>query len=218
MDLSGLFSSAPADRVAAIAAEAQAQKSVGKIDTPERLAHFFGQVRQEAGPRARLTENLNYRASVLPLLFSYFRHSPEEAERFGRTTGHPADQEAIANRAYANRIGNGDVASGDGWRFRGRGLKQLTGRSNYRAFTQDYSELFGPGLDFEREPDRLAEPVFAVRSALFFWVRHKLYEIADRGISEDVADDITEVINKHTDSYEERWENVRRLHDSGVFR
>lgn len=164
-----------------------------------------------------MEENLNYRATVLPRLFSYFRRNPPEAQRYGRTPDHPANQEAIANRAYANRIGNGDVASGDGWRFRGRGLKQITGRANYRSFTEEHEALFGEAIDFESNPDLLSEPKYAVRSALHFWVDNDLHALADRGVVRSAADAITRVINRHTDSYDQRWENTRRYHRQGTF-
>jgi putative chitinase len=121
-------------------------------------------------PLLRLVESLDYPPDRLGVPFRYFRRHPDEALRFGRIDGvQPADQEAIANRAYANRIGNGDVESGDGWRFRGRGLKQVTGRANYRAFTEDHAKLFGELIDFEAEPELLGTPRYPVRSALWFW-------------------------------------------------
>ncbi len=215
--LNDLFPDAASDRLQAIAREIDLQVVTGKLNSPERLAHFFGQVRQEVGSGTRLEENLNYRATALPQIFSYFRRNRAEAERYGRTATQRADQEAIANRVYANRIGNGDVASGDGWRFRGRGLKQLTGRANYRAFTQDHEALFGEVIDFEANPDLLSEPRYAVRSAIHFWVDNDLYALADRGVTRSAADAITRVINRHTDSYGQRWNNTRNLHNRRTF-
>ncbi|WP_170607397.1 phage minor head protein [Ruegeria arenilitoris] len=215
--LNDLFPNAAEERLQAIAREIDLQIVTGNLNSPERLAHFFGQVRQEVGPSIRLEENLNYRATALPQIFSYFRRNRAEAQLFGRTSDHPADQEAIANRVYANRIGNGGVASGDGWRFRGRGLKQLTGRANYRAFTRGHEALFGEAIDFEQNPDLLSEPKYAVRSAIFFWVDNNLHTVADRGITRSATDAITRVINRHTDSYGQRWNNTRRLHREGTF-
>jgi len=215
--LSDLFPDAATERLQAIAREVDLQIVTGKLNSPERLAHFFGQVRQEVGASVRLEENLNYRATILPRIFSYFRFNPAEAQTYGQTSDHPADQEAIANRAYANRIGNGDVASGDGWRFRGRGLKQLTGRANYRAFTEDHDTLFGEAIDFESNPDLLLEPKYAVRSAIHFWVDNNLHALADLGIVQNTSDAITRAINRNTDSYGQRWDNTRRLHRGGIF-
>ncbi len=215
--LAELFPDAPETQLAAIARELDLQIVTGKLGSPERLAHFFGQVRQEVGPGLRLEENLNYAATDLGPVFSYFRRHPGEARLYGRTADHPADRQAIANRAYANRNGNGDIASEDGWRYRGRGLKQLTGRGNYRDFTRRHNALFGGDVNFEDNPDLLAEPKYAVRSALYFWVANKLYLHADRGVSESVANAITSVINRDTDSGPARWEHVRKLHQGRVF-
>lgn len=217
--LSRVFPEAPEDRLTEIAKEIDLQIKTGKLDSPERLTHFFGQVRQEVGDKAQLVEGFNYPADRLGPIFAYFRRHPAEAQLYGRTADHPADRQAIANRAYANRNGNGDIASGDGWRYRGRGLKQLTGRGNYRDFTRRHNALFGGDVNFEDNPDLLAEPKYAVRSALYFWVANELYLHADRGISESVANAITRVINRDTSeaSYKARWENADGLFRSGVF-
>ena len=215
--LASVFPDADADRLAQIAREVDMQIVAARLDSPNRLAHFFGQVQQEVGLGLSLVESLDYRADRLGSIFRYFRRNPDEALLFGRTTDHPADQEAIANRAYADRNGNGGVESGDGWRFRGRGLKQVTGRANYRAFTEDHAQLFGEWIDFEAEPELLGTPRFAARSALWFWRANDLFTFADAGISRAAADSITAIINPGTDSYAERWENVQNLNDSEVF-
>jgi predicted chitinase len=212
-----VFPDAQLDRLSELAKEIDLQIVTGSLDTPERRAHFFGQVAIEAGSEADVEENLNYRASALETIFSYFRRNPEEAELFGRTSEHVADQEAIANRAYANRNGNGDVESGDGWLYRGRGLKQLTGRSNYRDFTRWHNQIFTERVNFEDDPDLLLLPKYAVRSALYFWVENGLHLVADEGVSEVVTDQITAVINLHTESYLERWQQVDRLYQNDVF-
>lgn len=215
--LASVFPDADADRLAQIAREVDMLIVAARLDSPNRLAHFFGQVQQEVGLGLSLVESLDYRADRLGSIFRYFRRNPDEALMFGRTTDHPADQEAIANRAYADRNGNGGVESGDGWRFRGRGLKQVTGRANYRAFTEDHAQLFGEWIDFEAEPELLGTPRFAARSALWFWRANDLFTLADAGISRAAADSITAIINPGTDSYAERWENVQKLSDSEVF-
>lgn len=212
-----VFPDADSNRLTQVAREIDLQIVTAQLDSPERLAHFFGQVLQEVGQRMRLVEGLDYRADRLGSIFRYFRLNPEEALLYGRTADHPADQEAIANRAYADRNGNRDVESGDGWRFRGRGLKQVTGRANYRAFTEDHARMFGEQIDFEAEPDLLGTPRYAVRSALWFWRAHDLFSLADAGINRAAADSITAIINPGTDSYGQRWENVRALSESEVF-
>jgi len=217
--LEGLFPDAPEAQLAAIARELDLQIVTGKLGSPERLAHFFGQVLQEVGDGLKLEENLNYLASELGPTFSYFRRHPGEAQLYGRTADHLADRQAIANRGYANRNGNGDIASGDGWRYRGRGIFQLTGRANYHAFTHGHAGLFGEEVDFEANPDLLAQPKYAVRSALFFWVDNGLFAIADRGVNDSAANAITGVINRDTPEadYEARRDSAKALFRSDVF-
>ena len=215
--LSDVFPDADEDRLTQVAREIDLQIVTAELNSPERLAHFFGQVLQEVGQRMRLVESLDYRADRLGSIFSYFRRNPDEALLYGRTTDHPADQVAIANRAYADRNGNGNVESGDGWRFRGRGLKQVTGRANYRAFAEEHTRMFGEQIDFEADPDLLGTPRYAVRSALWFWHANDLFSLADAGINRVAADSITAIINPGTDSYGQRWDNVRRLSEAEVF-
>lgn len=215
--LSTVFPNADAATLAAIAREIDLRIVSGQLDNRERLVHFLAQMRQEAGSNARLEENLNYSPWGLIATFRYFRDHPDEAERYGRTDAHPADPVSIANLAYANRSGNGGADSGDGWRFRGRGLFQLTGRGNYREFTQWHDENFDEGIDFESDPDRAAEPVYAVRSAVFFWLSRDLAGLADGGLIDDVTDEITARVNRHTRTYGERRERVGSIRDGGVF-
>lgn len=177
----------------------------------------------------RLTENLDFLASDLKDKvkgpFSYFKKRPEEADLYGRIEDksgkviQKANQEAIANRAYANRIGNGDVASGDGWRYRGRGMIQLTGKSNYKSFTAVHNKIWTDDImDFVKTPDLVAQETYAVRSALLFWKTHNLASIANKGLSYDESSKITAVINKGTDSYEERFNNLEKIMELAFFK
>lgn len=173
-----------------------------KLNTPLRKAHFFAQVKQEAGPLLQgINENLNYPPNRLISKFSYYANHQAEASQDGRTSQHPANQVAIANKAYANRVRNGNVASGDGWNFRGRGLKQVTFRGNYQEFTQEYPSLWSNGVDFESQPDLLSEMPYKVRSAVWFWVKkmnpnhQHCYEIADEGASPQTVNKITRIVN-----------------------
>ena len=171
-----------------------------------RKAHFFAQVREEVGPSIQaLSENLNYAATALGGLFSYFGRHPAEAQQYGRTANHAADQAAIANRAYGGRGGNGDVASGDGWRFRGRGYLQLTLRGNYQAVQTEMDTRFaGNGLNIMTNPDEILAPRGGMMSAMGFWTHNSLNAVADRGESGDHVDAVTRIINLHTHSYAER--------------
>lgn len=188
------------------------------LDTNLRRAHFFAQVRQEVGPGMDdMTENLNYSPTALAK-FSYYKSRPAEAQADGYAkdpkTGkivRRANQEAIANKAYGGRfddLGNGPIASGDGWRFRGRGCIQVTGRANYAAITQQCKQLY-PGLDVDyvANPDLMAALPGAIRSAVGFWIRNRLHLLADKGDTGAAVDAITAKVNLHTDSYASRRDN-----------
>jgi len=196
--ISSLFPSVDKKFIQAVFAEINARKVLYQLNTPLRQAHSLAQVRSEVGSSFLISENLNYSADALKKLFKFYRNNPRLAERHGRTHKHKASQEQIANHAYAHRIGNGSPESGDGWKFRGRGIKALTGRTNYHAFTQWHLKIFpAETVDFVSEPDLLKHPVYAARSGCFYWLRHKLYLIADRGSTASVVNDITRKINPH---------------------
>ena len=158
------------------------------ITTPRRIAGFLSQIAHESGRLATLEESLNYSVDALLKLFGRHRISEADARRFGRSLDHKADQQGIANALYGGEWGRknlGNTVHGDGWRFRGRGLKQLTGRANYEKCGAAIGE------DLLNYPDRLLLPVNAALSAGWFWKSHGLNEIADRG---DVRQ-MTKVIN-----------------------
>ncbi len=215
--LASVFPDADSEKLNAIARELDLRIVSGKLDTRERLIHFLAQVKQEAGDSARLVENLNYNPAGLRATYQYFRRNPDLAEQYGRTSDHPADQVMIANLAYGGRMGNGDAATGDGWTYRGRGLFQLTGRANYRDFTTWHEATFGENIDFESDPDRAAEPVHAVRSAVYFWLGHHLPALADTGLTASSAREITHRINGSDDTAEERTDKMSGIRDGGQF-
>jgi predicted chitinase len=140
----------------------------GIADSRLRLAHFFAQILHESGCLRFDMENLNYSADALLKVFGKYFTTREEADAYAR------QPEKIANRVYANRMGNRGEASGDGWRFRGRGLIQLTGRSNYKAFAD-----WVPDPRIMDDPD-LVSTEYAVHSAVFFWDKNGLNKLADR--------------------------------------
>lgn len=140
----------------------------GIADSRLRLAHFFAQVLHESGCMRFDMENLNYSSDALRRVFGKYFTTKEDADAYAR------NPEQIANRVYAHRMGNGDETSGDGWKYRGRGLIQLTGRSNYKAF----ADWVGDARVME-EPDLVASE-YAVHSAVFFWVTHDLNSLADK--------------------------------------
>ena len=151
-------------------------RKTSTVTTMRRLCHFMGQVFVETGGFASMVESLKYRdANRLDALFSAVR-GVEDARALIRL-----GEEAIANRVYANRLGNGNEASGDGWRYRGSGYKQLTGRSNYR----DIGALVG--LDIEGNPELAREPKAAAGIAFAFWDARKCSPLADVGDVEGVT-------------------------------
>lgn len=138
------------------------------ISTPQRIAAFLAQIGHESGSLKFIKENLNYSAQGLTKTFpKYF--TPELANQYQR------NPEAIANRVYANRMGNGPEESGDGWAFRGRGLIQVTGRTNYQA-CGDFL-----GVDIISDPSYLESPEGAARSAGWYWTSRNLNALADAG-------------------------------------
>ena len=141
------------------------------IVTPARVAGFISQCQHESADFTALSENLNYSAKGLAGTFR--KYFPSEAE----ATPYARKPEKIANRVYANRMGNGAEASGDGYKFRGRGLVQLTGRANYTRCSKD---LFGDDC-LVQNPDLVCEPEYAVLSACWFWHKNRLNDICDRG-------------------------------------
>lgn len=141
--------------------------ALARIDTPNRVAAFLGQAAHESAGFFLLWENLDYRAIRLCDVWPARFPNLAAAAPFERAP------EKIANRVYANRLGNGDESSGDGWRFRGRGLFQITGQANYAAFAAVCPTAATEG------PDWLATPAGAAESACWFWKRSGLNEYAD---------------------------------------
>jgi len=164
-----------------------------QINTPLRQAHFLAQVGHESGGFTKVSEGLNYSESALLSLFGK-RITPTQAKAYGRNAEHAANQTMIANIIYANRNGNGDVKSGDGYRYRGRGLIQITGRANYAALVKQL------GVDVVANPDLLTGNKLAAESAAAWWKNHGLNEIAD---SDDVSR-ITRIINGGTNGLDDR--------------
>lgn len=182
------------DKLQQVADELNANVELCHINTYARLYHFMAQVYQEVGLSFSVSENLNYTPSALIGLFSYYRKNPSEAEADGRTSTHAANQKSIANKAYGGR--NGNILPSDGWDYRGRGMKQLTGRDNYERFTKYSAEKWGESIDFVSKPDMVAEVVrHSVRSALFFWDDSGMYSQADNGFSFDASISVTNIIN-----------------------
>ena len=167
-----------------------------EIDTPLRAAHFLAQAAHESGGFKFKSENLNYGKSGLLKIFpKYF--SQAVAEKYDRKP------QMIANRVYANRMGNGDEASGDGWKFKGRGYIQLTGKDNYKAFSEWAKE---PSI--LTNPDQVAEDKYAGLCAIWFWNKSGLNKIADTDNLRDnsTVEKITKKVNGGTHGIVDRIE------------
>jgi len=159
------------------------------INTPLRIAHFMAQIEHESGLKP-ISENLNY--SVIGLLGTF--------EKYFESTGIAIDYarkpEKIASRVYANRMGNGNEASGEGWRYRGRGFIQITGKENYFNLQVDTD------LPLLKNPDLLLEEANAMLSACWFWKKKGLNSLADK----DLIKAITKRINGGYNGIEHRKE------------
>lgn len=172
-----------------------------EINTPQRVAAFLAQCAHESGGFIFLKENLNYKAASLRKVFP--KYFPDDAT----AAAYANKPEMIANRVYANRMGNGDEASGDGWRFCGRGLIQLTGKNNYTFFAASLD------IPLQEASEYLETFEGAVQSACFFWEQNKLNQWADAG---DILT-LTKRINGGTIGLEDRIKHYNHaLHIFGV--
>ena len=161
------------------------------ISNPTRLAHFLSQVAHESGNFKFVNENLNYSSKGLMAIFK--KYFPTEA----LATAFERKPEKIANKVYANRMGNGNEASGEGYKFRGRGYIQLTGKDNYKAFSDFIGE------DCVANPDLVATK-YPLTSAAFFFHKNKLWDICDKGHSHEIVTAVTKRVNGGTIGLDDR--------------
>lgn len=157
------------------------------VNTPLRVAHFMAQIEHESGLKP-VSENLNYSAKGLSKTFPKYFSTVKLANEYANKP------QLIANKVYANRMGNGDEKSGDGWKYRGRGFIQVTGKNNYLVLSKDTR------IDFVNNPDLLLEEPNAIISALWYWKKNKLNELADNNNLEA----ITKAINGGYNGLEDR--------------
>jgi len=163
-----------------------------------RAAHFFAQTAHESGGFKTFSENLNYGAKGLRGIFGKYFPTDALARAYER------QPQKIANRVYANRMGNGPEASGDGWKYRGRGALQLTGKDNYQAFA-----------DYVKRPDIMDNPDLVAgelcfESALWFFDRNKLWTICDQGINDKAILALTKRINGGTHGLDDRTQKTKK--------
>ena len=168
--------------------------------SPIRAAHFFAQTAHETGGFKAFSENLNYSAQGLQGIFGkYFPGNLEES--------YARNPEKIANRVYASRMGNGAEASGDGFKFRGRGALQLTGKDNYKAFA-----------DYLKKPEIMTNPdlvatTYSFESAMFFFDKNKLWSICDQGVNDASILALTKRINGGTHGLADRSEKTKKYYE-----
>lgn len=160
------------------------------ITNPLRLAHFMSQIAHESGDFKFVTENLNYsKESLLKVFPKYFNASNVDA--------YARNPEKIGSRVYANRMGNGDETSKEGFKFRGRGFLQLTGKDNYSAFSKFIGE------DCVSNPDLVATK-YPMDSAIWFFDKNKLWDICDKGSTPDIVTLVTKRVNGGTHGIDDR--------------
>lgn len=167
------------------------------IDSPRRIAAFLGNVAHESANMTILEENLNYSAAALRRVWPSRFPTDAIANQYAR------NPRKIANKTYGGRMGNGLEHTDDGWKYRGRGLIQLTGKANYRTCSID---LFQDETLVDN-PDMLLQPEYALHSACWFWDRNNMNVVADH---EDL-DRVTRVINGGLNGHNERVENYHRI-------
>ena len=167
--------------------------------TPERAAHFFGQTAHETGNYAVFSENLNYSADGLKKIFG--KYFPDNlAESYAR------QPEKIASRVYANRMGNGAEASKEGFLFRGRGALQTTGKDNYKQLSEHLQKP-----EIMTNPDLVATD-YSFESAIFFFTKNKLWEIADKGVNPETILAITKRVNGGTHGLDDRTAKTNQFY------
>lgn len=171
------------------------------IDNPLKLSHFLSQCAHESGNFKFLNENLNYSADGLRKIFPKYFPTIEAANKYAR------QPEKIANKVYGGRMGNGDEASGDGYKFRGRGFIQLTGKDNYAAFDKFVDD------DIMANPDLVATK-YPLTSAAFFFHKNKLWDICDKGHTHDVVLAVTKRVNGGTHGLTDRQEKFDLFHNT----
>jgi len=169
------------------------------INTPLRVAHFLAQCGHESGGFRVTQENLNYSAKGLNGIFKKYFPTEASAASYAR------QPQKIANKVYANRMANGSEASGDGFKFRGRGYIQLTGRDNYTQFGKAIGE------DMTVNPDKVASN-YALLSAAWFWSKNGLNKLADGGATDPVVTSITKRVNGGTIGLADRIKHFKEYY------
>ena len=170
---------------------------------------LLAQIKEEVGSSLESRrENLNYSCKALKKIFKWYKKNPKNARRDGRCDGHRANQRNIGNKAYANRIGNGDIASGDGYRFRGGGFIQLTGRANYQKMSEVISLVLQKPVEAKDVETEISTVTMGLLTAMAFWFNNKLWKC-------EHIDCVTKKVNRYTDSYDRRKKHYMHIASLG---
>lgn len=220
-ELKCLFTTATDDTLKKFAESYNKYYKKFEITSCIRMCHFLAQIREEVGPSLEIStgEDFTYSVEALKSIFSYFKKHPDEADKYGYkgkstdpktgklTFEQEANQEAIANRAYSSEgnssLGNGDVASGDGWKYRGGGFIQITGKANYNTVNDEVKKKC-PDFTTEITGENVNKLPEALISAMAYWSMKNLNKKADDGYEDKNVDAIIDVINKNTNSRDKR--------------
>ncbi|MFV0531544.1 MAG: peptidoglycan DD-metalloendopeptidase family protein [Flavobacteriales bacterium] len=220
-ELNQIFTNASEDRETTLMNAFNEANTKFGLNTCRKKAHFFAQVREEVGTSINISngEGLNYSAEALPSHFSKFSTtgrlggSPNSlAYQYGRSSrnNYIANQEMIANIAYAHRNGNGNVESGDGWNYRGKGIIQITFKNKYdRINSRIDSDYPGFGIDIDANNiNNLREGTVA---SMAYWEEYGCQKEADKGVERSNFDAIVNIVNSATPSREARWEHLQNM-------
>jgi len=183
-----------------VIAQIPAVQAKFEINTPLRLAHFLAQCGHESGGFKAVSENLNYGSKGLMTTFKKYFPSEALANAYAR------QPEKIANKVYGSRMGNGPEGSGEGFKFRGRGYIQLTGKENYTAFDKSVEE------DILATPDLVATK-YPLLSAAWFFHKNGLQKIADLGATDEVVTKVTKRVNGGTIGLPDRIKHFKKYHN-----
>ena len=210
-ELLAIFPNASEDTRSKVADAINAHGKKFGIDTKEKVAHFLGQAGEESGGLTDFTENLSYSATrlveVWPSRFSQTDTTKADPDDYAN------DSEKLANFVYANRNNNGDEDSGDGYKYRGRGIFQLTFKSNYQNFTNYYQDEFNSTNNFVTNPELVGSNVeIATISAMWFY-QNKVQGEVDIF---DESDDSAKAITKAVRGVETSWEDRQDVYDDAV--
>jgi putative chitinase len=171
-----------------------------EINTPLRLAHFLAQCGHESGQFRVVNENLNYSSKGLLGIFKKYFPTEDKAKLYERKP------EKIANLVYASRMGNGPESSGDGYKYRGRGYIQLTGKDNYTAFGKSIGE------NIQATPDLVATK-YPLLSAAWFFNKNGLHKLADKGATPEVVTMVTKRVNGGTIGLADRLKHFKEYYE-----